>query len=119
MIKTVYDIANCAPQHRFVVRAGANSEPMIVHNCVQALSRIILSDAMAAMREAFSKRGWGREQAHLVMQVHDEVITCCDEGIAEEVYSIMEDCLTRVPTWADGLPLACDGDIARRYGCAK
>lgn len=91
----------------------------IDENCVQALSRIILSDAMAAMREAFSKRGWGREQAHLVMQVHDEVITCCDEGIAEEVYSIMEDCLTRVPTWADGLPLACDGDIARRYGCAK
>lgn len=83
------------------------------------MSRIILSDAMSAMREEFAARGWGKGKAHLAMQVHDEVITCCDEDIADEVYTIMEDCLTRVPVWADGLPLACDGDIAKRYGCAK
>lgn len=90
-----------------------------VENDTQALSRIILSDAMYAMREEFAARGWGKDKAHLAMQVHDEVITCCDEDIADEVYDIMEDCLTRVPKWADGLPLACDGDIAKRYGCAK
>lgn len=90
-----------------------------VENDTQALSRIILSDAMYAMREEFAKRGWGRDKVHLVMQVHDEVVACCDEDIADEVADIMKDCLTRVPEWAKGLPLACDGDIAKRYGCAK
>lgn len=74
---------------------------------------------MYAMREEFTARGWGKDQAHIAMQVHDEVITCCNEDIAEEVYAVMEDCLTRVPEWAEGLPLACDGDIAKRYGSAK
>lgn len=115
--KKVYDIVNCGPRSRFVVKGKTG--PFIVHNCVQALSRIILSDAMYAMREEFTARGWGRDKAHIVMQVHDEVITCCNEDIAEEVYAVMEDCLTRVPEWAEGLPLACDGDIAKRYGSAK
>lgn len=90
-----------------------------VENDTQALSRIILSDAMYDMRLEFAKRGWTKEQVHIAMQVHDEVITCCDEALAEEVFAIMEDCLTRERWWAKGLPLACDGDIAKRYGAAK
>lgn len=88
-------------------------------NISQSLSRIVLSDAMYDMRLEFAKRGWSRERVHLVMQVHDEVIACCDEELAEDVYAIMEDCLTRERWWAKGLPLACDGDIAKRYGAAK
>lgn len=97
----------------------ATFEGRMVENCTQALARIILTTQMNWIKEEFKKRGWTREDAHLAMQVHDEVIVCCREDIAEEVLEIMQDCMSRSPDWAKGLPLGSDGDIAKRYGCAK
>lgn len=115
--KKVYDLLDCGPRHRFVVRG--ESGPFIVHNCIQGLARIVLTTQMTEIKKAFRKRGWGREDAHLAMQVHDEVIVCCREDIAEEVLAIMQDCMSTPPDWASDLPLGSDGDIAKRYGCAK
>lgn len=91
----------------------------IVENFVQGIARIVLTDQMLEIRSQFAKRGWGRDDAHLCMQVHDEVICCCKEEIAEEVFEIMQHCMAKAPKWAVGLPLGSDGDIAQRYGCAK
>lgn len=115
--KKVYDILDCGERHRFVVRGSG--EPFIVHNCIQGIARIVLTDQMLEIRSQFAKRGWGREVAHLCMQVHDEVICCCKEEIAEEVFEIMQHCMAKAPKWATGLPLGSDGDIAQRYGAAK
>lgn len=91
----------------------------LVENVVQALARIVLTDQMLEIRKRFAERGWSKDDAHLCMQVHDEIICCAKEEIAEEVFEIMQSCMGKAPAWAKGLPLGSDGDIAKRYGCAK
>lgn len=115
--KKVYDILNCGPRSRFVVRG--NGEPFIVHNCTQALCRIIMCDIMVAIREDFTKRNWSRDDAHICLTVHDEVIVCCKDELAEEVSEIMQYQMKKSRDWYHDLPLDCAGDIAQRYGCAK
>ena len=115
--KKVYDILNCGPRSRFVVRG--DGEPFIVHNCTQALCRIIMGDIMIAIREDFAKRNWSRDDAHICLTVHDEVIVCCKDGLAEEVSEIMQYQMKKSRDWYHDLPLDCAGDIAQRYGCAK
>lgn len=94
-------------------------EGRMVENAVQALARIVLTTQMGWVKAEFRKRGWSRDDAHLAMQVHDELIVCCREDIAEEVLEIMQHYMAKPPHWASDLPLGSDGDIAKRYGCAK
>ena len=115
--KKVYDILDCGRRNRFVVRG--ETEPFIVHNCTQALCRIIMADIMLAIREDFRKREWTRDDAHICLTVHDEVIVCCKDELAEEVSEIMQYQMKKSRDWYSDLPLNCDGDIAQRYGCAK
>lgn len=115
--KKVYDILDCGKRNRFVVRG--DTEPFIVHNCTQALCRIIMADIMLAIREDFRKREWTRDDAHICLTVHDEVIVCCKDELAEEVSEIMQYQMKKPRDWYSDLPLDCDGDIAQRYGCAK
>lgn len=91
----------------------------IDENIVQALCRIILSEMIYNIREDFKARGWTKDDAHVCMQVHDEIITCCKEEIAKEVAEIMQTRMKESPRWCSSLPLNCAGDIANRYGCAK
>ena len=115
--KPVYDILDCGKRNRFVV--GGDTEPFIVHNCTQALCRIIMADIMLAIREDFHKREWTRDDAHICLTVHDEVIVCCKDELAEEVSEIMQYQMKKSRDWYSDLPLNCDGDIAQRYGAAK
>lgn len=94
-------------------------EGRMVENAVQALARIVLTTQMGWIKAEFRKRGWSRDDAHLAMQVHDELIVCCREDIAEEALEIMQHYMAKPPHWAADLPLGSDGDIAKRYGCAK
>lgn len=94
-------------------------EGRMVENAIQALARIVLTTQMGWIKSEFRKRGWSRDDAHLAMQVHDELIVCCREDIAEEVLEIMQYYMAKPPHWASDLPLGSDGDIAKRYGCAK
>ena len=94
-------------------------EGRMVENAIQALARIVLTTQMGWIKAEFRKRGWSRDDAHLAMQVHDELIVCCREDIAEEVLEIMQHYMAKPPHWAPDLPLGSDGDIAKRYGCAK
>ena len=94
-------------------------EGRMVENAIQALARIVLTTQMSWIKAEFRKRGWSRDDAHLAMQVHDELIVCCREDIAEEVLEIMQHYMAKPPHWAADLPLGSDGDIAKRYGCAK
>lgn len=114
--KEVYDILNCGPRNRFVVRG--KDEPFIVHNC-QAACRDIAAEKVVNLRKKFFGRGFTRDDAHIVMTVHDEIIVCCKDELAEEVFDIMQDVMTHSTGWYASLPLAVDGSIAQRYGCAK
>ena len=114
--KEVYDILNCGPRNRFVVKG--KEEPFIVHNC-QAACRDIAAEKVVNLRKKFFERGFTRDDAHIVMTVHDEIIVCCKDELAEEVFDIMQDVMTHSTGWYASLPLAVDGSIAQRYGCAK
>ena len=114
--KEVYDVLNCGPRNRFVVKG--KEEPFIVHNC-QAACRDIAAEKVVSLRKEFLGRGWSRDDAHIVMTVHDEIIVCCKDELAEEVFDVMQDVMTHSTGWYATLPLAVDGSIAQRYGCAK
>lgn len=88
-------------------------------NITQSLCRIIMGDIMIAIREDFAKRNWSSDDAHICLTVHDEVIVCCKDELAEEVSEIMQYQMKKSRDWYHDLPLDCAGDIAQRYGCAK
>lgn len=104
----VYDIINCGPRQRFVVRGDEG--PFIVHNCTQALARIVITDAMRRVRQGGYKTA---------LQVHDELVTVVPEDVAEEAYRDIIGWMRTPPGWATGLPLDAEGGVATRYGDAK
>lgn len=88
----VYDILNCGPRHRYVVR-GRNGA-ILAHNCVQAVARDCLRDTMMRLdQNGFCIR------AH----VHDEII-CSEPTGGKTVQDMLEIFAEPIP-WAAGLPL--------------
>ena len=115
-VQPIYDLINCGPRNRFVVRDG-NGNPMIVHNCeniTQALARIVLFDQMLAINELFEPHG-GR----VVMNVHDEIIAIGpDLGVDEadnELFQQMLTIMRTAPRWCPDLPLDGEGGVAAEY----
>lgn len=104
MKKKVYDLKNAGPNNRFVVRAKAGSEPMIVHNCTQRVSRDLLCEAMLQLDPEYP----------IIFHVHDEVVSLVDDSDTKNL-SGFNAILGKVPTWAEGLPLAVEGWEGYRY----
>ena len=105
LCEPVYDLINCGPRRRFVVR-GTNG-PFIVHNCenlVQAIARDILAAALVRLEKASYRP---------VMHIHDEVVceVLANFGSQAEMARIM----TVLPDWAHGLPIAASGWEGKRY----
>lgn len=91
----------------------------ITENLCQAACRDIAAEKVVSLRSKFRERGWSKDDAHIVMTVHDEIIVCCKDELTEEVSDVMKDVMTHSKGWYSTLPLAVDGSIAQRYGCAK
>ena len=82
----------------------ADAGPVIVHNCVQALSRDVMVDGMFRVEEA----GYP-----VVLTVHDEVLSEHEVGFGSvDEFSTL---LSVNPPWADGLPIAAAGWRGTRY----
>ena len=101
----VYDLRNAGPNSRFVVRGS--SGPFIVHNCTQALARIVVAEQMLAIRDA----GY-----HVAFQVHDENVCIVPEDQAEQAEKDIVAIMSTAPTWAPDLPVACEAGTAYTYG---
>jgi len=69
--------------------------PKIVENCVQAVARDILYHAMNTLRNC-----------DIVLHVHDEIVIEADKRMSVE--AVCEQ-MSRLPTWAAGLPLRAEG----------
>jgi hypothetical protein len=106
--KPVYDIINCGPRSRFVVLGDGG--PFIVHNCSQSLAGAYVKEAMVRMY---------LKGHRTILQVHDEVVCLADADKADQVLREVNECMETVPAWAEGLPLAAEGDWALSYGEAK
>ena len=105
--EAVYDIRNAGPRSRFVVRGNAG--PFIVHNCVQALARIVVAEQMAIIGSRYK----------VVLQVHDEVVVLCDEAEVKDAEAYMVQVMSTPPSWAPDLPVACEADYGENYGSCK
>ena len=95
----VYDIMNAGPDHRFAVISHRGL--MIVHNCVQAIARDCLCEAIERLEAA----GFP-----IVFHVHDEVVIdikpyADDDKMLQDVCDIMR----QPPAWAPDLPLNAAG----------
>ena len=96
----VYDLKNAGPNHRFTIKTEAG--PMIVHNCVQGISRDLLLNAMKKVGP----------DARICMHIHDElVIEAGEELTLDEVCKRMAE----IPEWAEGLLLRADGYETKFY----
>lgn len=92
----VYDILNCGPRNRFVVKGDGG--PFIVHNCTQAVARDIL---------VFSLKNLEKAGYPIVLHIHDEIVAEVDkgQGSIEEFERIM----AIMPPWASDWPIRAAG----------
>lgn len=98
--KQVYDLKNAGPNHRFTIRTEAG--PMIVHNCVQGISRDLLLNAMKQVGP----------EARICMHIHDELVIEADKSVKlDDICKKM----AQVPEWAEGLLLRADGYETKFY----
>lgn len=83
----------------------------LTENICQALAGAYVKEAMVRMMLKYGHRP--------ILQVHDEVVVVSREDSAEQTLKEVNECMTTVPRWAYGLPLASEGDFAHAYGFAK
>ena len=96
----VYDLKNAGPNHRFTIKTAAG--PMIVHNCVQGISRDLLLNAMKQVGP----------DARICMHIHDELVIEADSSVKlDDICQKM----AQVPEWAEGLLLRADGYETKFY----
>lgn len=72
---------------------------LMTENVVQALARVIMSQAMPAIAERYP----------IAMSTHDELACIADEREADECLRFMIQELTRRPKWMPRIPLAAEG----------
>lgn len=77
---------------------------LIAENCVQAICRDLLVDALQRLESAGYRN---------VLHVHDEVVYEGD-GSVEELHRAAS-IMSTPPEWADGFPIACEGFTNERY----
>lgn len=102
--RRVYDLVNCGPRSRFVVR-GSDGLPLIVHNCCQASARDVLAYRMPDIED---------EGYMIVLSVHDELITEAPDT-DDYTHEHLAELMSAGCDWTEGLPLAAAGFEAYRY----
>jgi DNA polymerase len=99
----------------FDVREGARIVPTrlyggkLCENIVQALARIVVLDQAVEISRAYK----------VVLLVHDEVVCCVSDAVAEECEKLMLRVMSKTPPWAAGLPLDAETGVGQIYSLAK
>jgi DNA polymerase len=94
----------------------------VTENITQALARIVVAYQMCAIKKKLDERsarladGKIRRVVHMV---HDEVVVVVPDEEAQETKTMMEKIMSKSPSWAQGLPLACEAGLGKNYGEAK
>jgi hypothetical protein len=81
----------------------------VVENLIQALARIVVFDQMIMLAKRYK----------VVLTVHDEIVLCVPEDQVGEAVRYMEEVMSIAPSWATGLPIACEVGSGSSYGDAK
>ena len=78
----------------------------VVENVVQALARIIIGEQMLEINKKYRP----------VLTVHDAVVNVVPETEVEEALSFITSTMSTPPSWATGLPVACEANYGASYG---
>ena len=76
-------------------------------------------DQMAKIDQEFRKRDSADTRFKVALTVHDEVVAVVPEDQAQRSLDFMIKVMSTPPQWAQGLPVACEGDFALTYGDCK
>jgi len=79
---------------------------LVFENIDQATSNCLLRHALRLCDE---------ENLPVILHCHDEIVGEVDEDIAKQEMQLLKDIMLELPEWAEGLPLAVEGDIMKRY----
>jgi DNA polymerase len=83
----------------------------LLENIVQALARIVITDAALRIEARTGQR--------FALQVHDELVYVVREADAAEMQEILLEEMKRGSEWTQGLPLDAEASMGPTYGDAK
>jgi DNA polymerase len=78
----------------------------VVENVVQALARIIVGEQMLHISEKYRP----------VLTVHDAIVNVVSKEEIDTAMKFITDIMSTPPTWAEGLPVACEAKYGESYG---
>jgi DNA polymerase len=78
----------------------------VVENVVQALARIIVGEQMLKINEKYRP----------VLTVHDAIVNVVFKEEIDTAMKYITDIMSTPPTWAEGLPVACEAKYGESYG---
>ena len=78
----------------------------VVENFCQAVARCIVAEQMLRVSKRYK----------VVLTVHDAIASLAKEAEAQAAQQYIEECMSWVPKWATGLPLACESGVGSSYG---
>jgi DNA polymerase I-like protein with 3'-5' exonuclease and polymerase domains len=73
---------------------------------VQALARIIVGEQMIAINEKYKP----------VLTVHDAIVCVVPTQEIDTAMKFITDIMSKAPTWALSLPVACEAKYGESYG---
>lgn len=93
----------------------------VIENVVQALARIVVFDQMSVIDKKFRQFDAPKQGRRMrtALTVHDEVVAVVPEPAKDKVLAFMTDIMQMTPSWAKGLPVACEAEAAKSYGECK
>lgn len=78
----------------------------VTENLVQALAALVIREQMAEAGRKYK----------VAFQVHDEIIITATKPQADKALQDLISIMSQRPSWASGLPVACEGGYADNYG---
>ena len=78
----------------------------VVENVTQALARIVVGEQMLKIQERYP----------IALTVHDAAVPVVRKTELEEALAFVTETMSTPPSWAVGLPIACEAKYGRSYG---
>jgi DNA polymerase len=78
----------------------------VVENVVQALARIVVGEQMIKINDSYKP----------VLTVHDAIVCVIPNQEIDTAMKLITDIMSTPPTWAEGLPVACEAKYGDSYG---
>ena len=103
-----YDISEAKSKYVYKSRRGLISiwGGSVVENVVQALARIIVGEQMLEINKKYRP----------ALTVHDAVVNVVPTVEINEAMKVITDAMSTPPSWAIGLPVACEANYGASYG---